>query len=77
MCAPRNQTKLLTRENFFSLPSGEPLYQKQFGVFSQIFSILQKKAEINFKIGGIGYAFVFTLHTLNVGNFINEKGNYD
>jgi hypothetical protein len=31
-----------------------PLHKKQFGVFLQIFHILRKKGEVNFKIGGIG-----------------------
>jgi hypothetical protein len=30
-----------------------PLCKKQLGVFLQIFDILQKKGEINLKIGGI------------------------
>jgi hypothetical protein len=44
----------------FSRPIGAspigstPLYQKQLGVFLQIFNILREKGEINFKIGGIG-----------------------
>jgi hypothetical protein len=33
---------------------GTPLYKKQLGLFLQIFNILRKKGEINFKIGGIG-----------------------
>jgi hypothetical protein len=30
-----------------------PLYEKQFGVLLQIFNILRRKGEINFKTGGI------------------------
>jgi hypothetical protein len=56
---------------------GTPLYQKQFGVFLQIFDILRKKGEINFKRGGIGSVFVFVLQSLKVRNLINEKGSYD
>jgi hypothetical protein len=37
-----------------ALIGGTPLYQKQLGVFLQMFNILRKKREINFKIGGIG-----------------------
>jgi hypothetical protein len=33
---------------------GTPLYKKQLGVFLQIFNILRKKGEINFKISEIG-----------------------
>jgi hypothetical protein len=40
--------------NFFSRAVGAPLYKKQLTVFLQIFNILRKKEEINFKIGGIG-----------------------
>jgi hypothetical protein len=36
-------------------PRGDtPLYMKQLGVFLQIFNILRKKGEINFRISGIG-----------------------
>jgi hypothetical protein len=36
-------------------PTGDrPLYKKRLGVFLQIFNILRKKGEINFKIGRIG-----------------------
>jgi hypothetical protein len=31
-----------------------PPYNKQLGAFLEIFNILRKKGEINFKIGGIG-----------------------
>jgi hypothetical protein len=35
-------------------PIGDtPLYKKQLGVFVQIFNILRKKGDINFKLGGI------------------------
>jgi hypothetical protein len=30
-----------------------PIYKKQLSVFLQIFNILRKKGEINFKIGGL------------------------
>jgi hypothetical protein len=33
---------------------GIPLYKKQLGILLQIFNILHKKGEGNFKIGGIG-----------------------
>jgi hypothetical protein len=46
-------------------------------VVLQIFNILQKKGEINFKIGAIGEVFAFILHSLKVRNLINEKGSYD
>jgi hypothetical protein len=35
------------------------LEKEQLGVFLQIFNVLRKKGETNFKIGGIGYEFVF------------------
>jgi hypothetical protein len=38
----------------FAPVRGTPLHKKQLGVFLQIFNILRKKGEINFKIGGIG-----------------------
>jgi hypothetical protein len=56
---------------------GTAIHKKQLGVFLQIFNILQKKGEINFKIGGIGQTFVFDLQSLKVHNSINEKGSYD
>jgi hypothetical protein len=54
-----------------------PLDKKQLGVFLQIFNILRKKGDINFKIDEIGEAFVFILHSLKLCNSINEKGNYE
>jgi hypothetical protein len=33
---------------------GTPIEKKQLGVFVQIFNIMRKKGEIDFKIGGIG-----------------------
>jgi hypothetical protein len=53
------------------------LYKKQLAVFLQIFDILRKKGEINFKIGGIGEAFLFILHRLKVHNPVTEEGNDD
>jgi hypothetical protein len=53
---------------------GTPLYKKQLNMFLQIFNILRKKGEINFKIGGIGQAFAFILLSSKVRNSINEKG---
>jgi hypothetical protein len=39
---------------FTRLPIGAPFDTKQVGELLQIFNILRKKGEINFKIGGIG-----------------------
>jgi hypothetical protein len=38
----------------FAPIGGTHLYKKQLGAFLQIFKILRKKRELNFKIGGIG-----------------------
>jgi hypothetical protein len=61
----------------FAPIGGTHLYKKQLGMFLQIFNILRKKGEINFKIGEIRSAFVLILHCLEVRNSINKKGSYD
>jgi hypothetical protein len=38
----------------FALIGGTSLHKKQLGIFLQIFNLLRKKGEINFKIPGIG-----------------------
>jgi hypothetical protein len=38
----------------FAPIAGKPRCKKQLGVFLQIFNILRKKGEIDFKIDGIG-----------------------
>jgi hypothetical protein len=43
-------------------------------VLLQIFNILRKKSEINFKTGWIVQELVCILHRLMVCNFIDEKG---
>jgi hypothetical protein len=52
---PARQTSLFQPACRSEAPIGvTPLYKKQLRLFLQIFNILRKKREINFKIGGIG-----------------------
>jgi hypothetical protein len=63
---PISKTRPIIPFNIFFQPlyrceapiGGTLLYKKQLGVFLQIFNILRKIGEINFKIGGIGQVFV-------------------